>query len=256
MNSKIFKLFLVVVCLLAGAGVGVLFFKQTNRQPGTPPPISPVYPPAPLPLPPNPSPSTPTSTPQLPKTFSLKIPFTPQAPTANWDEIHNEACEEASAIMVYKYFSGDTRANLPAEEVETEISKLVEWEKNTFGYFLDINSEETVRLIKEVYGLNAKIIYDVTEKNIKEELVQNHAVILPANGQMLGNPNFRRPGPPYHMLVIKGYDQSGFITNDPGTRKGLNYPYTYDTLYAANGDFNHDTHSVDTSKKMLIVVWK
>jgi hypothetical protein len=192
----------------------------------------------------------------LPAAFSLKVPFTPQAPTGNWDELHNEACEEASVIMAYKYFEGDRRPTIPPAEVEVEIAKLTEWEENHFGYHLDINSQETAQMAKEVYGLNAKIITDFTEEDVKNELKQNHVVLWPANGKLLGNPNFRSPGPPYHMVVVKGYNNSQFITNDPGTRKGMNYPYSYSTLYKANGNFDHETHEVNLNQKMIIVVWK
>src|SRR5688572_5442442 len=48
----------------------------------------------------------PVADPALPKTLLLKVPFTPQAPTANWDELHNEACEEASSLMAAAYFNG------------------------------------------------------------------------------------------------------------------------------------------------------
>src|SRR3954467_10835183 len=44
-----------------------------------------------------------TTDPALPRTLLLKVPFTPQAPTANWDELHNEACEEASSLMAGLY---------------------------------------------------------------------------------------------------------------------------------------------------------
>ena len=192
----------------------------------------------------------------VPKILLLKVPFTPQAPTANWDELHNEACEEASAIMTERYFAGDSRATLPPQEVEDQLNILTQWENNHFGYHLDIDSQETAQMIKEVYGLQAKIILNFTEDDIKKELSQNHIVLLPSNGKLLGNPNFRSPGPPYHMLVLKGYTATQFITNDPGTRKGQNYPYTFATLYHANGIFDHATHSVDLKKKNIIVVWK
>jgi hypothetical protein len=58
------------------------------------------------------------------------------------------------------------------------------------------------------------------------------------------------------MLVIKGWDSNGFITNDPGTRKGRNYPYTYETLYNAAGSWSHNLNAVDTGNKTAIVVWK
>jgi hypothetical protein len=40
------------------------------------------------------------------------------------------------------------------------------------------------------------------------------------------------------MLVIVGYDSNGFITNDPGTRKGEGYRYSFATLMAAIHDWN------------------
>jgi hypothetical protein len=199
---------------------------------------------------------TETASNQLPTTFLLKVPFSPQAPTANWDELHNEACEETSVIMVERYFSGDTSATLKPELVESELNKITEWEKQTFGYYLDIDSEETAKLLREVYGLKTRLEKNMTEEHIKEELKAGNLVIWSANGRKLGNPNFRQPGPPYHMLVIKGWDKNGFITNDPGTRKGRNYPYTYETLFNAAGAWSHNLNAVDEGNKTALVVWK
>lgn len=198
----------------------------------------------------------------LPTTILLPVPFTPQAPTANWDKLHNEACEEASAIMAAYYYSppkigGDIGVVLDPSTVESEIQKLTDWQQQTFGYYLSINSQETARMIKAVYGLNAEVMEDFSARDIKNALADGKLVLLPANGRMLGNPYYKRPGPIYHMLVIKGYDSKGnFITNDPGTKRGLNYPYTFDVLSNANGDWNHDSKNVDLTKKMIIVVWQ
>jgi hypothetical protein len=220
------------------------------------------------------NPSTPTNTPVInkptttpstsdpkpvviPKVLLLPVPFTSQAPTANWDEkIYAEGCEEASALMASQYFAGNEQTNLPADFVLTEIKKSTDWEMEKFGYNLDIDTAETARLIKEFYGLNAEVISGFNEQDVKTFLAQGKLVLLPADGRKLGNPNFRAPGPPYHMLVIKGYNTLGFVTNDPGTRKGLNYSYTYETLYEANGNYDHSTESVDLSKKMVLVVWR
>ncbi len=203
-----------------------------------------------------------TSTPPAPKSFLLKVPFTPQAPTVNWDQLHGEACEEASSIMAAAYFgamqngSHQTDITLPPALVEDQLTKLTQWEQDHFVYYLDINSEETAQMVENVYGLKTKILSDYTQNTIKDELLQNHVVLLPANGVKLGNPNFRSPGPPYHMLVLRGYTSTAIITNDPGTRNGLDYSYSFNTLYNANGDFDHSSHSVDLKNKNIIVVWK
>ncbi len=202
-----------------------------------------------------------TTTTTLPGAVSLTVPFTPQAPAANWDELHNDACEEASAIMVAEYFnptpnvySSTSPQLLLPNFVEQEISKLTKWLDQAYGYHLSTNTEETANMIEQVYGFKTTLVTDFSETNIKQALSENKLVILPANGRLLNNPNFKAPGPIYHMLVITGYDKNGFITNDPGTRRGLNYLYDFETLHNAAAEWNNETHTTDTNIKTIIIV--
>ncbi len=197
----------------------------------------------------------------LPDHIQLAIPFTPQAPTANWDELHNEGCEEASAIMAAFYFSPpetekNNEAALDPKIVESEISKLTDWQQQTFGYHLSINTEETSRMVEEVYGLETEIIKNFTADDIKKALAKGKLVLLPANGRLLKNPYYKQPGPIYHMLVIRGYNSAGFITNDPGTKRGKNYFYSYETLNSASGNWSRQANAVDQSQKQILLVWK
>ena len=57
-------------------------------------------------------------------------------------------------------------SKLPADFVEQEITKLTTWEMQTFGHNLDITRRSSKMIIAN-YGLQAKIITDVTEDNIK-----------------------------------------------------------------------------------------
>lgn len=205
---------------------------------------------------PAPSPTPPPDPVEIKTTLLLAVPFTPQAPTGNWDTIHNEDCEEASAVMANAYFNGPHTPKLDTQYVEGQLTKLTDWEMKTFGYNLDITSEETVEMIKANYGLNAKMVTDFSEASIKKELAQDHLVLIPVNGQMIGNPNYKQPGPKYHVLVIRGYTATSIITNDPGTRNGLNYAYSYSTLYKASGNWSHVLGKVDLNDKNIIVVWK
>ncbi|HEX3100096.1 MAG TPA: hypothetical protein VHQ41_03980 [Patescibacteria group bacterium] len=189
----------------------------------------------------------------LPAKFQLTVPFTAQAPTANWDELHNQACEEASAIMTNAFFAGIS--SLPPATVEKEIDSLTKWQQDNFGYNLSINTQETVQMIQANFPLNAEIV-NVSEQTIKQALVENKLVIFPGNGQMLNNPNFKTPGPVYHMLVITGYNGDTFVTNDPGTRNGFNYKYSYSTLEAANGNWDKYQEKVNLSDKKIIIVSK
>lgn len=172
---------------------------------------------------------------QVPAKLHLPVAFAQQAPFANWNDLHQEACEEASIIMADRYFHGK-----PLDEaiMEDEIQKLVAWEEE-HGYKVDLTVEEAAYILENIYGLSAKASEEVTVDRIKYELSKGNLVIVPAAGRELGNPNFKQPGPIYHMLVIKGYDGKQFITNDPGTRKGDGWRYDYDTLIAAVHDWDH-----------------
>jgi|SRR5579872_737061 len=193
---------------------------------------------------------------KLPATLNLKVPFTPQAPTANWDQLHNEACEEASAIMANAYFSGITSPTLAPADVEKQITNLTNWELQNLGHNLDTTSDQTAKMIESVYGLKTKMINNFTADDLKQQLVAGNVVLISENGQLLGNPNYKQPGPVHHMLVIRGYTPEGFITNDSGTRRGENYFYTFGTLYNAAGDWDPSINAVDLNKKIAIVVSK
>ena len=190
----------------------------------------------------------------IPKSLLLPVPFTPQAPTANWDELHNEACEEAVALMAHEYFSGNTSVTLAPSLVETEISKITDWFTKRFGYYLDTTSNETAEMIRELYDLNTELITNFSEDTIKEALAQNKLVLISFNGRLLGNPNYKSPGPIHHMLLIKGYNKEGYVTNDPGTRNGRGYTYDFETLFNAAADWDHSIKTVDLNKKIAIIV--
>jgi uncharacterized protein YvpB len=192
----------------------------------------------------------------LKSSILLSVPFTPQAPTANWDELHNEACEEAVAIMAYEYFSENTSTTLDPKQVEAQIGLLTDWQQQNLGYNLSITTEETANMIESVYKLKTKIINNFTETDIKQAISQNQLVVLPANGRLLNNPYFKSPGPIYHMLLITGYDEQDFITNDPGTKRGQNYRYSFSTLYKASASWIHKIQTTNTDIKKIIIVSK
>lgn len=192
----------------------------------------------------------------IPEELTLQVPFTPQAPNANWDILHDEACEEASAIIANAFFKGDTRPLLPPAEVESEITKLTKWQQENFGYYLSIDSEETANMISEVYGLQAEVLREFSEDSLKALLAEEKLVLVPANGRALGNQNFTPPGPIYHMVVLTGYTKDAFIVNDPGTKRGKDYQYTYGTIRGAVGDYVHSQKKTDPTKPAIIVVSK
>lgn len=203
-----------------------------------------------------PATSTPFSLLPVPSTLLLPVPFTSQAPTANWDQVHNEDCEEANSLMAGQYYNNNHNDNLPAALVDDQETLLNNWEDQNLGYHLDITSAETAQMIGQVYGLQTKLLNNFTLDDIKNELGENHLVIISENGRLLGNPNYKQPGPIHHMLLIKGYDSDNLITNDSGTRNGRSYIYTFDTIDNAAADWSHEINTVDPNKKTAIAVWK
>ena len=196
------------------------------------------------------SPSNPVITPAaIPASGMLIVPFTTQAPFANWDATHEEACEEASLIMLHHYQNG-TAIDSPTS-ADKEILDLISWETDN-GYGVDVTLEQLSDIARRYYGMSSgRIITDVTTDTIKKEISAGHPIIIPAAGKILPNPNFRDGGPNYHMLVIIGYNQTDFITNDPGTRNGQNFHYTYDGLLNAVHDWNPD-NILNGPKELLV----
>lgn len=188
---------------------------------------------------------------QLPQTVNLNVPFTSQAPSGNWDLPFKEACEEASILMMDKFYKGQSFAN--ASETEDEIKNIVDFEEQKLNFHLDTDAQETAQVLNNYFGYqNVRVVDNITVNDIKKELAQGRPVIVPAAGRMLGNPYYRQPGPLYHMLVVKGYTETKFITNDPGTRRGKDFTYSFDTLYNAIHDWNNG--NVNEGKKTMIVV--
>jgi hypothetical protein len=188
----------------------------------------------------------------------INVPFTSQAPNAKWsDPRQQDGCEEASVIMAWMWVRGTT---MDKNEAEKEIIAISDFEEAEYGNFHDTEAKDTVRFMKDYYGYDkAVIVDDPTLDQIKDALRENKIVLVPANGQKLGNPNFRAPGPYTHMLVIKGFDdrKNQFITNDPGTRLGEGYVYDYQTVYNAMVNYPSGQHLPQEGRgKAMIVIRK
>lgn len=169
------------------------------------------------------SPQT-TPTPEPVREINLSVPFSSQAPRGDWSLPYQETCEEASAMLVDAFW--DERSFTP-DSADAELLQLVRWQQRNFGYYFHTTAERTADILRRYYGYkDVRVTYDIGIEDIKAELAAGRPVIVPAAGRLLGNPNFKQPGPVYHMLVVKGFTADGrFITNDVGTRLGHNYVY-------------------------------
>lgn len=189
---------------------------------------------------------------KIPSEFLLDVPFISQSPYAKWDERDEESCEEASIVMVH-YFR--QKKVLTKELMRRELDALIEFQIKHYGDYKDSDAEGIAGLAREYYGYqNIKVAYDVVIDNIKREIAAGNPVIVPAAGRLLHNPYFTSPGPLYHNLVLIGYNGKGFITNDPGTRRGEGYFYSYDVLYNAIHDFPGRKEQIEQGKKAMVVL--
>ena len=192
---------------------------------------------------------------ELPDEVNLAVPFTPQAPHANWELPYQEACEEASAIMVDAYYKRRSPGLMDPDDMDQAIRKLVAHQTATLGHYEDTDAEDTASFIRTYFGYSNVLVLPFSSvDDLKRPLALGYPVIIPAAGQLLQNPYFTGDGPPYHMLVVRGYTQSGFITNDPGTRRGDGFVYPYDTILNATHDWTGSKETVTQGDRVMIVV--
>lgn len=184
---------------------------------------------------------------------SLNVPFIVQAPLANWELPYKEACEEASILMLHTFKQGVQ--NLSQEEMKQLIDQVTSWESARYPERIHSSAEETTEYLKEIYGYeDISVIYDFTMDDLKAVLDAGYPVVVPAAGRELGNVNFKVPGPIYHMLVVTGYDDNQFITNDPGTRNGEAYRYDHEVFYNAIHDLTPNVDDILQGRKAMIIL--
>ena len=185
------------------------------------------------------------------------VPYTVQAPTANWrDPLFQDACEEAAVFMAARWVEGKKSISIP--EALAEIRALAAYSRKHLGTSVDQSAADTGRLLRGYYGYAAFSVHEnVTLDRLRREVLRGNLVITPMNGRRLGNPYYTPPGPPRHMLLLIGYDPRTreFITNDPGTRRGKGYRYQEDLLFRAIRDYRTGNRlPIAGEAKTIIVV--
>ncbi len=193
------------------------------------------------------------------KVLLMDVPFAVQAPYGNWtDQRQEDGCEEASALMAVSWAR---EKNLTKDIVLKEVTGISDFLLEKYGEYRDISTQDIIDWIFKDYFQYDQVTlrYNITIDDIIQELERGNLIITPMNGQLLGNPNFKAPGPPRHMIVIRGYDYATeeFITNDPGTKNGELYRYNTSVIYKAIRDYPTGYHeNIDEVKKNMIVVNK
>lgn len=186
----------------------------------------------------------------LPDAINLAVPFTSQAPLGIWDEFTEETCEEASFLMVYEYYQGASEGSIDPTAADTDFRAMVATEEN-LGFGPSISSMQFISFAQAYNGTAARIVENPSVDDLRALLAAGHPIIIPAFGRNLGNPFFTGEGPLYHMLVLRGYTPTTFITNDPGTRHGENYQYATEVLMNSIGDWDGD--SPDGGTRVIVL---
>lgn len=166
----------------------------------------------------------------------LAVPFTSQSPRGIWIEPWQNACEETVTIMVDHFYKGDT--SLSTHAAETSILWMYNTKTRRFGWSLDENASTIVQWINDYLPWEAHVVETPTIAMMQAEIDAGRPIILPVYAPYLSNPFFSGFFA-YHTIVLSGYDDEKkvFITQEPGTRRGANFTYSYETILKAMHDF-------------------
>lgn len=189
----------------------------------------------------------------------LEVPFTSQAPFAQWSNpVFQNACEEASLLTAILWVRGVKL--ISKEEATAELNKLADFEIEKYNNYYDHSAADTAQIMRDYWGYNnIEVKENIKAKDIINQLLSGNLVIVPVDGRALGNPYYTLSGPEEHMLVIIGYDfeTKEFITNDVGTRHGEKYHYKKDILEQSIRDYSTGYKEPITEiKKTMIVIKK
>jgi len=196
----------------------------------------------------------PTTIVKLPFKINLNVPFTSQAPEKDWSEPWQNLCEEAAILMLDAYYEGYNLSPLFAKD---ELLRMWDWEQKQ-GWGKSIEMEKIAKVVDEYFSNSkvktqkSKLVIDPTIEQIKQFIASGKPVLAVVYGKILPNPYFRNGGPEYHTLIIRGYTETKFITNDPGSGWSKNYAYEYDVLMNAIHDWNGG--DVKNGRKVVLVI--
>ena len=187
----------------------------------------------------------------IPPAAQLEVPFTSQAPFKNWDEPYQNACEETSLLTVMHYLENRPfTQELADQEIVALTAKTAQ-----MGYGISINLEQLADITNALFPQYKPVLStDVTIDSLKRAIAQGKPVIVPTAGRILQNPYYSGEGPWYHMLVITGYDQMYFYTNDVGTGHGEHYAFPQSVLLDAIHDWVGKDEKINEGQKIMMTL--
>lgn len=178
----------------------------------------------------------------LPTSTDLAVPFITQSPSGTWTDAERDLSEETMFVMTMKYFvSGAEMDEAKLEQIRVAMIH-ERLSMATFASFVETYDP----------GYGAVVIEDPTIEEIKTYLADGTPVIVPTDGALLQNPFYIAAGLPYHCILLRGYNETQFIANDPGTRRGEAYVYEQSVVMDAMSDWDED-EALRGGKRILII---
>jgi hypothetical protein len=133
--------------------------------------------------------------------------------------------------MAHQYLLG-AKADIDPATADKELRAQKTWQIKNWGAERDLSMQKIGELAQGYYGNQFKLIPSVTPEQIRAEVSAGRPVMVPVMTQSLKNPHYS-PGNVYHILLIKGYDAAGVVTNDAGVKEGKDWHYSWDILWSA-----------------------
>jgi hypothetical protein len=177
----------------------------------------------------------------------LSVPYSVQAPNANWKVFEN-ACEEDALLMYHDYLEGDHRTDIPASEADSALRSMQKWQVDNWGAEKDLTIERTGQLAKALWGYSYEVL-PATRENIRAQVAAGRPVIIPVMTHSLEN-HYYGPNTVYHEVLVKGYKDDGVITNDGGVAQGKNWFYAWNIMYQA---IDAQTPKLSQGRVMLVL---
>lgn len=181
---------------------------------------------------------------------NLAVPFVSQAPLTVWDDTHKTLQEEALLFMVMQYYAGIPGV-IDSAVADTALLAMIDAETvaglgenlmvSEFGIFAEFYS-----------SMKFTVVESPTIDQIKTYISSGTPILVPVATEKMNNEFYLNDAAPYHYVIIRGYDDENFITNDPGTRRGENYSYAQSIIMEAMGDWNGGD-LMNGAKRILIL---
>ena len=178
----------------------------------------------------------------------LDVPYESEAPEGKWVQPWANACEEATIMMIDRYYQGKKSASI--SEAKIYLQNLFEKEEMLFGTSRNASGIQILEIINSYTSFDAVMKDNPTIDDIKKEIIAGRPVLSLHRGFDLKNPNidFAPTKSSYHTLVVVGFDdlKKVFITHDPGdVKSGLNYAYSYDMFMNSLHDYDIERDKAD-----------